>query len=147
MVPLCGANETDAQRILLMGGTLAFGGPIHPAVLGAGIASAALHLSPEHEDRQGRLYERIDLVNQLVVECGLPVPSVARTPISFVRIGMSDQVIRMAKILMANGFFVNPPPTRRCQGDQGAFGSRSPPTITSPTSRHSFHDCGIHGCS
>ena len=113
------ANETDAQRILLMGGTLAFGGPIHPAVLGAGIASAALHLSPEHEDRQGRLYERIDLVNQLVLECGLPVPSVARTPISFVRIGMSDQVIRMAKILMANGFFVNPaayPAVPRRQG-------------------------------
>ena len=96
-----------AQRILLTGGTLTFGGPIHPAVLGAAVRSGDLHLSREHAERQEVLYERIDLVNKLVDECGLSVPSLARTPITFVRVGTSDDAIRMTKIMMANGFFVN----------------------------------------
>lgn len=96
-----------AQKILLVGGTLTFGGPIHPAVLGAAVRSADLHLSDEHAERQAQLYDRIDLVNRLVDEAGLAVPSLARTPITFVRVGTSDDAIRMTKIMMTNGFFVN----------------------------------------
>ncbi len=96
-----------ARTIILMGGTLTFGGPIHPAVLGAAVRSADLHLSPEHAERQTLLYERIDLVNRLVVEHGLPVPSLDRTPITFVRVGSPDNVIRMTKVMMTNGFFLN----------------------------------------
>jgi 7-keto-8-aminopelargonate synthetase-like enzyme len=96
-----------ARTIILMGGTLTFGGPIHPGVLGAAVRSADLHLSSEHAERQTLLYERIDLVNRLVVELGLPVPSLDRTPITFVRVGTPENVIRMTKIMMTNGYFLN----------------------------------------
>lgn len=103
---VCG-DEEAAQTIIHTGGTLTFGGPIHPAVLGAGIASADILLSPEHVERQTRLYERIDLTNDLLRRHGLETPATERTPIFFVEVGSTDQAIRMAKIMMMNGYFVN----------------------------------------
>ena len=103
---VCG-DEAAARTITHTGGTLTFGGPIHPAVLGAGIASAEILLSPEHVDRQTRLLDRIDLVNKLIERHGLTTPAVERTPIFFVEAGTTDRAIRMAKIMMMNGYFVN----------------------------------------
>lgn len=100
-------DEGTARKILLTGGTLTFGGPIHPAVLGAAVESADLHLSPEHAERQERLYDRIDLVNSLAKELQLPVQMHDRTPITFVRVGSTEQSIRCAKAMMAQGFYVN----------------------------------------
>jgi len=100
-------DERTARKILLTGGTLTFGGPIHPAVLGAAVRSADLHLSPEHAERQKKLYDRIDTVNNLTKELQLPVQMHDRTPITFVRVGTTEQSIRCAKAMMVEGFYVN----------------------------------------
>ena len=64
-----------------------FSGPLQPPLLGAGIASARVHLSPEIRDRQVRLMERIRLFNALAAARGIPLGFATETPIRFVRIG------------------------------------------------------------
>ena len=101
------SDEATARRILLTGGTLTFGGPIHPAVLAAGVESTKLHLSSEHADRQQMLFERIDLVNSLMDDYRLPGPEPHRTPIGFMKVGSIERSIRCAKYMMVQGFYVN----------------------------------------
>jgi hypothetical protein len=45
-----------------------FSGPIQPPMLGAAIASARIHLSPEIVQLQKELQERISLCNRLLKE-------------------------------------------------------------------------------
>ena len=49
------------DRVRRCGGPMIFSGPISPAGLGSGVASAKLHLSAEFADMQAELHERIDL--------------------------------------------------------------------------------------
>jgi 7-keto-8-aminopelargonate synthetase-like enzyme len=96
-----------AERVLLAGPTFIFSGPVHPAELGAAVAAADIHLSAEHADRQARLMRQIDRVRDRIVELQLPVKSLARTPIWFVRIGSMDNAIEACRRLMDSGFYVN----------------------------------------
>ena len=64
-----------------------FSGPLQPALLGAGIASARVHLSSEIAERQATLMGRIRLFNALAAARGLPLATTAETPIRFVRSG------------------------------------------------------------
>ncbi len=98
----------SAHRVWLTGGTLTFSGPIYPAELGAAVVSADIHLSPEHAERQTRMYGQIDLVARLLRAHNLPVMSLAKTPIWFIRLGRYEQAIEMTRRLMADGFYVNP---------------------------------------
>lgn len=102
------ADEATAHRVWLTGGTLTFSGPIHPAELGAAVVAADIHLSEEHEERQRRLFDQIDLVRRLLVDYRLPVMSLDRTPIWYLRLGRHDQAIDFARLLMNDGFYVNP---------------------------------------
>ena len=102
------ANPDWASRVLLTGGPLTFSGPIHNAELGAAIASADIHLSPEHAHLQARLHEQIAFVGQLLNRYRLPVMDFDPTPIWFVRLGRHDQAVDMARRLMDDGFYVNP---------------------------------------
>jgi 7-keto-8-aminopelargonate synthetase-like enzyme len=97
-----------ARRIWLTGGTLTFSGPIYPAELGAAVVSADIHLSPEHAERQARLLAQIDLVAKLLTVHDLPVMSLEKTPIWFIRVGRLDQTIELTQRLMNDGFYVNP---------------------------------------
>ncbi len=96
-----------AHRVKLCGPTMTFSGPIHPAELGAAVASADIHLSREHEKRQGQLLDQIDLVRRLLVEHELPARSLARTPIWFVKVGGFSQTVELTKRLKEAGFWVN----------------------------------------
>jgi 7-keto-8-aminopelargonate synthetase-like enzyme len=84
-----------------------FSGPLQPALLGAAIASARVHLSSEIYQRQRHLMDRIRLFNDLAAARGLPLGSTAATPIRFVMTGESDQTYRIAADLMGEGFYVN----------------------------------------
>lgn len=97
-----------AKTVAYCGSTLLFSGPIQPASLGAAIASADLHLSPEHQVLQAELLDRISLTHELLVENDLPIPSHELTPIWFVRVGEVEDVIVMVRGLMDDGFYVNP---------------------------------------
>jgi 7-keto-8-aminopelargonate synthetase-like enzyme len=96
-----------ADLILMAGATFTFSGPIHPAELGAAVAAAEIHLSPERDRRQSDLEERIDLVRARLVEANLPALSLERTPLWFVRVGSLDNAIELGRRLLDEGFYVN----------------------------------------
>lgn len=95
------------QRVQLTGGALTFSGPIPPADLGAATASAEIHLSEEHAERQARLIEFIDWGRREIVARQLPVASLATTPIWFVRVGPAEATGEMIQRLMTDGYFLN----------------------------------------
>lgn len=99
-------DPSVARRIVACGGSLVFSGPLAPPLLGAAIASARILLSPELDERQARLRERMALFDRLAREHELdvvPTPS----PIRFVEVGESEDVSRACGRLLAAGFFVN----------------------------------------
>jgi len=100
-------NGEMAEHVLLAGATFTFSGPLHPAELGAAVAAADIHLSPERDDREEALMKRIDYVRDRLVEAQLPAMSLERTPIWFIRVGMPDNTLELTRRLMAEGFYPN----------------------------------------
>ncbi|MEN8112799.1 MAG: aminotransferase class I/II-fold pyridoxal phosphate-dependent enzyme [Actinomycetota bacterium] len=97
-----------AWKVQACGGPVTFSGPIQPAALGAAVASADIHLSEEHAERQAQLLGMIDLVRRRISAMRLPVLSLATSPIWFIRIGGVDRVIELLRRLRADGYYVNP---------------------------------------
>ena len=100
-------DAETARLVRTCGSTLIFSGPLQPALLGAGIASARVHLSNEIHDRQRKLRERIRLFNGLAEEAGISLASTAETPIRFVTTGDGEATYRFAAELMKEGYFTN----------------------------------------
>ena len=100
-------NREMASHVLLAGATFTFSGPLHPAELGAAIAAADIHLSPERDERAAELMRHIDFVRDRLVEWQLPALSLERTPLWFVRTGTPDSAIELTRRMMADGFYVN----------------------------------------
>jgi 7-keto-8-aminopelargonate synthetase-like enzyme len=99
-------DAETARLVRTCGSTMIFSGPLQPALLGAGIASARVHLSSEIADRQTMLMDRIRLFNELAAARGVPATTDA-TPIRFIEIGGTDVTYRMAADLMRDGFYIN----------------------------------------
>jgi len=99
------AQAELAQRIFTCGGPLIFTGPLQPAQLGAGIASARIHLSAELGELQTRLRARIELFDALVRGTGLWTQS--RSPIRFLEVGSDEAAADLARKLLDAGYFVN----------------------------------------
>ncbi|WP_448626771.1 aminotransferase class I/II-fold pyridoxal phosphate-dependent enzyme [Geodermatophilus sp. URMC 64] len=100
-------DEATRGRVLRVGGPLIFSGPVQPPMLGAILASARLHLTPEIDERQALLLDRIRLFNSLAAEAGLPVVSESETPIRCVGAGVSAVAYRLVERLRSAGFHVN----------------------------------------
>jgi 7-keto-8-aminopelargonate synthetase-like enzyme len=100
-------DAETARLVRAVGSTLIFSGPLQPALLGAAIASARVHLSSEIDARQRRLMDRIRLFNELAAARGLPLGSTDETPIRFVRTGDNEATFGAAAALMNDGFYVN----------------------------------------
>lgn len=100
-------DPDDAQRVQLCGGTLTFSGPLHPAELGAAVASADIHLSDELITLQERLRGQIDLVRQAVVSAHLPVVALDSTPVWFIRVGGHTQTMDLGRRMLDDGFYLN----------------------------------------
>jgi 7-keto-8-aminopelargonate synthetase-like enzyme len=96
-----------ADRFLTCGRTLIFSGPIQPAQLGAGIASARIHLSDELPLLQERLHARIDAFDRAAEQAGLLAGGAERSPIRFVPVGGEAETIELAAALLERGHFVN----------------------------------------
>jgi 7-keto-8-aminopelargonate synthetase-like enzyme len=86
---------------------MVFGGPLPPPVLGASIASADIHLSDEIGELQADLLQRVDLVNELSSDLGLPLATSERTPLWFVEIGPVRTAMTVARAMAKEGFYVN----------------------------------------
>lgn len=96
-----------AATVRHLGGPMNFSGPIHPPTLGAAVASAKIHLSPEHHELRRRIDDQIDLVASLLAVERLPVVSWAHTPIWLVRVGEFGAVLDLARCLLDDGFYLN----------------------------------------
>lgn len=96
-----------ARRVRLVGGPLTFSGPIPPPDLGAAVESGSIHLSPEYVERQARFLGDIAWVRSEIIERGLPVASLATSPIWFIRVGSPSRVAEMIVRLMTDGFYLN----------------------------------------
>lgn len=101
------STPAQAKRVLSCGGPLIFSGPVQPAQLGAAIASANIHLSPEIFDLQRRLRARIDLFDERCAAAGISPLAPSRAPIRFIPVGESERAARIASELVEAGFFVN----------------------------------------
>lgn len=114
------SNDALIRDIGLAGGPLVFGGPLPPASLAAGIASADIHLSDELPLLQSELLERIRLVNRYSREIGLPLSGYEETPLWFVEFGGAMTTASVAARLRNDGFFLNvavhPVVPRGCAG-------------------------------
>jgi len=84
-----------------------FSGPIQPPMLGAALASTRIHLSPEIARLQKELQERIAFCNRLLQEYQLPVVSVSRSPIFYIKLGLPHVAGNMVERLMDEGFYTN----------------------------------------
>jgi 7-keto-8-aminopelargonate synthetase-like enzyme len=100
-------DRETARLVRTCGSTMIFSGPLQPALLGAGIASARIHLSPEIVRRQQELRQRIHLFNGLCAQRNVPLGSAEATPIRFVTVGAEETTYRLAADLMAQGYYTN----------------------------------------
>lgn len=94
-------------RVKNWGGPLTYSGPQQPAVVGASIASAKIHLSDEIYKKQEALSELIQYCNEIIHHYALPVITSSHSPIFFIGLGLPKVGYSMVRRLMDDGFFVN----------------------------------------
>jgi 7-keto-8-aminopelargonate synthetase-like enzyme len=95
------------RRVRTTGGPMIFSGPVQPPMLGAALASAAIHLSDELPVRQAALRERIALFDELAEEFCLPLATRDATPIRYVPLGLPRVVLDVVEGLLDDGFYTN----------------------------------------
>lgn len=95
------------RRIFGCGGPMIFSGPLQPAQLGAGIASARIHLTPELVTLQERLRARVELFDGIAASLGIGCAVSDRSPIRFIEVGSSERAASIARQLLDAGCFVN----------------------------------------
>ncbi len=99
-------NAEDAASVRRGGGPMVFSGPIQPPMLGAAVASAKIHLSPELAVLQKELDSRFRLVISLANELGVPLADETLSPIFFVRCGKPEITFEMSRALRKRNFCV-----------------------------------------
>jgi len=82
-----------------------FSGPLQPAVMGANIASAKIHLSDEIDALQNDLFERMFYFTQTGAKYNLPVVNNELTPIFYIALGKTEIAFNIAKFLQKEGFY------------------------------------------
>lgn len=95
------------QKIKNFGGPLTFSVQLEPASVGAAIASAIIHLSPEIYSLQEELLERINYFNELLLQTSLPLITINDSPVFYIGAGMPETGFRLVNRLMSSGFYVN----------------------------------------
>jgi 7-keto-8-aminopelargonate synthetase-like enzyme len=89
------------------GGPLVFSGPVQPAQLGAGLASAKFLLSDAYPARQAKLLRLIDVFLQTAQSLGLKLVNSDPTPIFFIEVGSMFAGLRLSEMLLEAGYYVN----------------------------------------
>ncbi|WP_442498897.1 aminotransferase class I/II-fold pyridoxal phosphate-dependent enzyme [Methylobacter sp. sgz302048] len=95
------------RQVKNCGGPMIFSGPMQPPMLGAAIASARIHLSPEIQRLQKEIKDRISLCNLLLKEYNLPLAPPSQSPIFYIKLGHPIAAGYMAKRLQEEGFYTN----------------------------------------
>ncbi|PWA04383.1 aminotransferase class I/II-fold pyridoxal phosphate-dependent enzyme [Flavobacterium psychrotolerans] len=100
-------NKELSRKILTCGTSYTTGGPLQPPVLGACVASAKIHLTPDIYVYQNRVAELIERFIQKCDESCLPLMSHAASPIMYIGLGLPRVAYNMVKRLMKEGYFTN----------------------------------------
>lgn len=100
-------DEQQKSLIRNCGSSFIFSGPLQPAVLASGIASADIHLSEEIESYQNDLFERMLCFVERAKELGLPVINNELTPIFFVGTSKAEVGYKLVKHLMDRGMLIH----------------------------------------
>ncbi|NOT12846.1 MAG: aminotransferase class I/II-fold pyridoxal phosphate-dependent enzyme [Methylococcaceae bacterium] len=100
-------DERMHRQVKNCGGPMIFSGPLQPPMIGAALASARIHLSPEITGLQRELQERIALCNALIKAYGLPAACISQSPIFNIKLGLPHVAGDMAKYLLEDGFYTN----------------------------------------
>ena len=100
-------NDEIRRRVRNCGSTMIFCGPIQPASIGAGIASAEIHLSNEIYELQDKLQQRVTFFHAMAKKFDLPLISDSNSPIKFIGVGKPGVGYSMVRRLMDKGFFIN----------------------------------------
>jgi 7-keto-8-aminopelargonate synthetase-like enzyme len=100
-------DERSKRKVRNCGGTFIFSGPIQPPMLGAIIASAKLHLSPEIKHFQLELQKRVDYFVETCKSFKLPLIGESNSPIFFIGVGKPGVGYNMVTRIMNKGFYIN----------------------------------------
>lgn len=100
-------DKDDMQKVKTAGSTFVFSGPIQPSSLGAAIASAKIHLSPEIYTLQNRLKERLVYCDRIIREKKLPYVFSSGSPIFYIGLGIPSMGYNIVKKLIDEGFYVD----------------------------------------
>jgi len=96
------------DRVRMCGGPLIFSGPVQPPMLGAAVAAAQLHLSPELARMQAELMQRIFYSRDLAGRMGVRFISHDPTPIFFLPHDSPQQARATARAFWSEGIYVCP---------------------------------------
>jgi 7-keto-8-aminopelargonate synthetase-like enzyme len=100
-------NKELCRKVKIFGGPQSYSHPLAPATLGAGIASAKIHLSDEIYELQKDLNTKVTYCDQLLRKADLPLVSGTESPIFFVGMGQTNVGYNMVKRILDDGFYVN----------------------------------------
>jgi len=95
------------RKVRNCGGPLIFSGPLQPASLGAAIAAAKIHLTPEIELYQDELRDNIKYAKDVIDELELPSVSLGVSPVFFIGVSLPDIAYTVIEGLMDKGHYVN----------------------------------------
>jgi 7-keto-8-aminopelargonate synthetase-like enzyme len=98
-------SEELRARVRRCGGPMLFSGPVAPAGLGAGLASARLHLTSELEAMQEELRERVAYARSALEAGGLSLATGDATPILVVHYDSAPIAQQVVGALRERGFF------------------------------------------
>jgi len=99
------SDKDIADMLSMTGQTMIFSGPIHPPMLGALIASAKLHLSPEFKVFQKELIDLITFFRKRSYELKIPIITQAVSPIQLLKTGNLKITNSILMKLIDKGFF------------------------------------------
>ena len=100
-------DTETARKVRTCGGPLITSGPMQPAQLGAAIANAKLHLTPEIEVLQEDLRERIKFTNLMLRKYKLPVIAENNAAVFFVGMHLPKLGYNMVRRMLDAGYYVN----------------------------------------
>ena len=100
-------NSRMASFVRTCGGPMITSGPMQPAALGAALASADIHLSPEINEMQIALHENIKCTNLMIKNANLPLIKDLDSPVFFVGVGLPKIGYQLIKKMMDDGYYTN----------------------------------------